>query len=97
MFTIYKNNNVIAITEKVTYIKKHPINDSYIPASEADATGVAVQSLSEVYALIGKELDNLEQVVIVESDSGTFFKNVGNQLKADIDYLASMTGVDMDV
>jgi hypothetical protein len=84
MYKIYKENQVIATTEKPVYIKKHPTNDCYVPASESDATGIAVQSLSQIYTLAGKELDDLEQVIIVESDSGMDIENITDTLDIDI-------------
>ena len=89
MFEIYKNNSIIAITDKVVYIKKHPTMDSYVPASKEDAEGIAVQALSQVFALMGKELSGLEQVVVVETDGGTHIKNTD----ADVQYIAEILSI----
>lgn len=69
MYKIYLKNECIAIVENPVYIKKHPTEDSYMPADgKLDATGISLPG--KAYALMGKELDDLEQVVVVESDGG---------------------------
>ena len=100
MFNIYKDNKLIATTEKPLYVKKHPENGCYIPAKKNDATGISVQSLQQVFALAGKELDGLDQVAVVEVDGGGILTELIQkemQARADVDYIAIMTGVDLDV
>ena len=91
MYKIYKDNKVIATTDRIVYIKKHPTNDSFVPAEESDAEGIAVQSLSQVFALMGKELNGLEQVVVVDTDGGTLIDNTN----ADIEHIAEILSVDI--
>jgi len=90
MFEIYKDNGVIATTDSVVYIKKHPTNNSFIPSDENNADGVAIQSLSQTFALMGKELDGLEHVVVVRRDGGTLFKNTNDE----VEHIAEILSVD---
>ena len=84
MYKIIKDNQVIATLEKITYIKKHPNNNCYIPAEESDAEGISIASLQAPYALMGKELNDLEQVVIVECDGGADIESITGTLDIDI-------------
>jgi len=91
MYKIYRNNEVIATTDRLVYIKKHPTNDSFVPAEESDAEGIAVQSSSQVFALMGNKIKGLEQVVVVEADGGTLIDNTN----ADVEHIADILSVDI--
>lgn len=73
MYKIYKDSKEIATIEKLIYVKKHPTNDSYIPADESDATGVSLPGAA--YALMGKDLHGLKHVVVIEADGGIDIDN----------------------
>ena len=88
MYKIYKDNKVIATVETPTYIRKHPTEPCYTSATAETATGIAVQGLG-VFALMGNELDELAQVVVVESDGGMAI----DEIDADIKYVAETLDV----
>jgi len=90
----------MAIVEHPKYIKKSttPGMDTNVPANdEDDATGIAVQSLSQDFALAGKEHDGLEQVIVVEIDGGTlldeFKEHISEQDNAIIELACIVAGV----
>jgi len=90
MYKIYKDNNVIATTARPVWVRKHPTNECYIPAEAHEATGIAVQSLGVVYALMGRELagmdgEPLAQVVVVEGDGGADIDEINGTTDAMLD------------
>ena len=98
MYKIYKENKVIATVETPTYIRKHPTEPCYMSATAETATGIAVRGLG-VYALMGNELDELEQVVVVESDGGMAIDEINSDVKyvaetLDVPVIAEMSDKD---
>lgn len=92
-----EDGSVIGCTDKLVYIKRHPTNGSYVGASEADAEGIAYRS--EPYALFGKEGVDAQAVVVNEDDAGHAIGTVTRaeaQNRADIDFIAMETGVELE-
>jgi len=89
MYEIFLEGNLIALTGNPIWVKKHPTLNSYVPASQTDATGVSVQSLSQVFALAGRELDGLEHVVVQPSDGGAQI----DKINTDVGFVAEMTDI----
>lgn len=83
--------------EQPIYIKKHPKLNSYVPATEHDATGVSTPQ--GAFALMGKTLDDLEQAVIVKSDGGIDIDSNSNindllvQYVLDLEYENILNGL----
>jgi hypothetical protein len=93
MYNIYKDGTLIARTDNAVYIKKHPTNDSFVPATEADADGISVPSLSEAFALSGRKLNDLESVVVVKDDAGTVVESV----ESNMNHIADMMDIEIGV
>ena len=91
MFKIYKDNKVISTTENVVYSKRHPDIHTYIPADKHDAEIINISSLGKQYALMGNDIDGLEQVVVVESDGGADIDDINS----DMGYIAETLEVGM--
>ena len=74
MYQIFKDGRVIAYVEHPNFIRLHD-NGSYVPTSENEAQGIALNGTP--YQLLGKEeLDGaLETVGISEVDGGVVIVN----------------------
>ena len=68
MYKIIKNGEVVAITEKLNFIKQGE-NGVYYSCTEKEAQGVAVKN--KPYNLLGREaMAELETVIAVKVDAG---------------------------
>lgn len=90
MYKIMKGTEVLTVTERPNYVRKQT-NGCYVLASEEYATGVVVDGC--VYSIDSK-LPNRESVSIVFFDNGPSY-SAAQQLRADVDYIAIMTGVEL--
>ena len=82
MYQIILNGAVIAITEKVNYIRQD--GAVYVGCDEAEAQGVAVKN--KPYNLLGREpMGEIESVVIFEVDGGRHIETGENsQTETDV-------------
>lgn len=98
MYTINEINGetstVIAIVDEPNYIFKLP-NGDYGLANESTATAVNVNGI--VYHLDGREeIEGVTETVRVSKVDGGFYLNANAmQSRADIDFIAMETGVEL--
>lgn len=87
---IKEDGNVIAICDKIRYIKLNPLSGALIEAKdENDAEGVAVNGTP--YSLINKnKFQNFDKVIINEIDSGIFIFEDMNKIKEHSDSIATI-------
>jgi hypothetical protein len=72
MYEIRKDDSVLALTEKPTYIYRHA-EGFYALCSEADAQGIAVNG--KPYSLHGRTpMEGCESVLLVETDAGDILR-----------------------
>lgn len=85
MFEIIKNGVVIAMTEKLNFVRLHP-DGFYILCDKGEATGVAVDGTP--FALLDGSLGDCETVVVFEVDGG----RTVHELSAKSDNTARLSG-----
>lgn len=86
MYEIRKDGALLALTEQMNYIRKHP-DGFYLLCPEAEAQGVAVAGTP--YHLMGRdEMPECETVVVQETDAGTAIQEAAARAGAD----AKLTG-----
>lgn len=79
MYEIRKDGDMIALTEKVSYIRRHE-NGFYILCDEKEAQGIAVNGTA--YNLLGRpSMPGLDTVFIVEIDAGGELKTAADSAK----------------
>ena len=90
MFKIIKDGQQVGATETPNYIKLQS-NGCFALCSEDDAQGIAFSG--KVYHLFGREemTGEEETIVLAKQDVG----GIVSQQRADIDYVAAMSGIDL--
>ena len=94
MYQIMEDGKPIAYAEEIIYIRMQD-NGSYGPAMYEEATGIAANGTP--YHLEGRPVDGMEglpTVTFERIDAAQMFAKQ-EQLRADVDYISVMTGVDL--
>lgn len=91
MYRIVKTDNTeIGCTDTVRYIKI-AANGCYVQCEQSAAIGLAYNGTA--YNLFGhSEVAGADQVMVIKFDSAKFEPA---QIRADVDYLAAMGGIDL--
>lgn len=110
MYKVLKGNQEIALLKNPTWIKVQE-NGYYGLCEKEEAHGVVIKKEKivegnlvvedKVYHVEGlPEIENVETVMMLEVDEGMYLFDTINkqkQFEADIEYLAIMSGVDLNV
>ena len=99
MYKIKKDNELIAMTEKLNFIKQTD-KGIFVSCNEKDAQGIAVKNTP--YNLLGrKAMASCETVFVFEVDGGECIKNTDeNQIVSDalvVDHEYRITLIEMGV
>lgn len=94
---ITMSGTILGVTEKVTYIKRHPSNDCYTCATEDDATGVAFNSVP--YNLCGRDvmIEDEEVVIVVPIDGGREINVLDGKSAEHTDHLAEVDEIAIEL
>lgn len=107
MYQIIKNGEAIDLQEKLSWVKYQVKNDIVISCNEEDGQGILCggyvidengntvwQENSVIYSVVGKpQCIDYEYVEINEMK----WYAVSKQQRADIDFIAVMAGIDLEV
>lgn len=100
MYGIYKNGELIGLTQTPHYVYKNKFNDAWV-ATENFVKAKAIAVCGILYNIFGKDKfdENAPVVLVKEIENGEVLFNQGKileQQKADLEYIAVMAGVDLE-
>lgn len=94
MYEIIKNGEVIELQEKLDWVRLEKKNDIMVSCNEEDGQAILSKDKSTIYAIVSKP--QVKDFEIVEINEIKWY-TVSEQQRADIDFIAVMTDIDLGV